>query len=126
MKILNKVSKQKLETNKVIDDIHSIQKDINMLEGKLSRTYADVDHRLFEQAKRDKNLVPAYKLLVQIHSSSDEIIETIRKTGQIKRSSKSIQENIDVEKAKKIDVKVSKLKTDLENVKLENAKLSKK
>ena len=53
MEILNKVSKQKSETKKVIEDIHGIQKDINMLEGKLSRTYADVDHRLFEQAKRD-------------------------------------------------------------------------
>ena len=61
MEILNKVSKQKSETKKVIEDIHGIQKDINMLEGKLSRTYADVDHRLFEQAKRDKTLIPAYR-----------------------------------------------------------------
>ena len=39
----------------------AIQKDINMLEGKLSRTYTDVDHRLFEQAKRDKALIPTYR-----------------------------------------------------------------
>ena len=61
MEILNKVSKQKSETKKVIEDIHGIQKDINMLEGKLSRTYADVDHRLFEQAKRDKSIIPTYR-----------------------------------------------------------------
>ena len=61
MEILNKVAKQKSETKKVIEDIHGIQKDINMLEGKLSRTYADVDHRLFEQAKRDKSIIPTYR-----------------------------------------------------------------
>ena len=48
MDILNNVSKQKNETRKVIDDIRSIQKDINSLEGKLGRTYADTDHLLFE------------------------------------------------------------------------------
>ena len=48
MDILNNVSKQKKETTKVIEEIRFIQKDINSLEGKLSRTYADADHILFE------------------------------------------------------------------------------
>ena len=48
MDILNNVSKQKKETSKIIEEIRFIQKDINSLEGKLSRTYADADHILFE------------------------------------------------------------------------------
>ena len=48
MDILNNVTKQKNETTKVIEEIRFIQKDINSLEGKLSRTYADADHILFE------------------------------------------------------------------------------
>ena len=48
MDILNNVSKQKNETRKVIEEIRTVQKDINMQEGKLSRTYADTDHLLFE------------------------------------------------------------------------------
>ena len=48
MDILNNVSKQKNETKKVIEEIRTVQKDINMQEGKLSRTYADTDHLLFE------------------------------------------------------------------------------
>jgi len=125
MEILNKVAKQKSETKKVIEDIHGIQKDINMLEGKLSRTYADVDHRLFEQAKRDKSIIPTYRLLVEIHKASDEMIETIRKTGQIRRSTKTIQESISVEKDKKVEVKLAKLKSDLDHIKMENARLRK-
>ena len=48
MDILNNVAKQKNETKKVIEEIRTLQKDINMQEGKLGRTYADADYLLFE------------------------------------------------------------------------------
>jgi hypothetical protein len=64
-------------------------------------------------------------LLVEIHKSSDEMIETIRKTGQIRRSTKTIQESISVEKDKKVEVKLAKLKSDLDHIKMENARLRK-
>ncbi len=48
IEILNNVSKQKKETEAVIEDIKSTQKDINLLEGKLQRTYMDADYLLFE------------------------------------------------------------------------------
>ena len=63
---------------------------------------------------------------MEVHKSSDDIIETIRKTGQIRRSTRSIQESVSVEKDKKVEVKLAKLKLDLEHIKIENAKLSKK
>merc|ERR1712141_153904 len=119
MDILNNVAKQKNETKKVIEEIRILQKDINMQEGKLSRTYADADYLLFEQAKRDKSLVPAYRSLVEIHKASDDIIELIRKTGQIKRSTMSVQETTQAEKSKKIEDKLKQLKTDLEVIKQE-------
>merc|ERR1712062_294543 len=125
MDILNNVAKQKNETEKVIEEIRILQKDINMQEGKLSRTYADADYLLFEQAKRDKSLVPAYRSLVEIHKASDDIIELIRKTGQIKRSTMSVQETTQAEKSKKIEDKLKQLKTDLELIKQENEQLSK-
>ena len=64
-------------------------------------------------------------MLVEIHKASDEMIETIRKTGQIRRSTKTIQESINVEKDKKVEVKLAKLKSDLDHIKMENAKLRK-
>lgn len=125
MDILNRVSKQKAETDKVIQDIKTVQKDINNLEGKLSRTYADVDYRLFEQAKQDKILVPAYRLLLEIHKANDGIIETIRKTGQVKRSIRTLQESVSVEKDKKIGAKSKKLEADLKQIQAENQALAK-
>ena len=64
-------------------------------------------------------------MLVEIHKASDEMIETIRKTGQIRRSTKTIQESISVEKDKKVEVKLAKLKSDLDHIKMENARLRK-
>ena len=64
-------------------------------------------------------------MLVEIHKASDEMIETIRKTGQIRRSTKTIQESISVEKDKKVEVKLAKLKSDLDHIKMENARLKK-
>ena len=62
---------------------------------------------------------------MEIHKASDDIIELIRKTGQIKRSTMSVQENIQAEKSKKMDVKVNQLKSDLQIMKEENEQLTK-
>ena len=70
-------------------------------------------------------MVPAYRSLVEIHKASDDIIELIRKTGQIKRSTMSVQENIQAEKSKKMDDKVNQLKSDLQIMKEENEQLTK-
>ncbi len=113
METLQKISKQKAETQKVIGDIKEMQKDINSQEGKLSRTYNEVDYRLFEQCKRDQGLVPAYRLLVELHKANDDIIDYVRTTGQLKRSVKTLEESISIEKSKKIELKISQLKSDL-------------
>ena len=62
---------------------------------------------------------------MEIHKASDEMIEIIRKTGQIRRSTRSIQESVNVEKDKKVEVKLAKLKSDLDRIKSENVKLTK-
>ena len=62
---------------------------------------------------------------MEIHKASDEMIETIRKTGQIRRSTRSIQESVNVEKDKKVEGKLAKLKSDLDRIKSENVKLTK-
>lgn len=126
MEILKNVSRQKEATANVIEDIKSTQKDINMLEGKLGRTYADVDYLLFEQAKKDSGLVPAYKMLTEIHNRSNLIVETVRQTGQLKRATRATNDQADAERAKKIADKVEKLKRDLSQMREENKSLKEK
>ena len=73
----------------------------------------------FQQAKKDKALVPGYKLLVEIHKANDAIIETVRETGRLKRTTKALQESAAAEKAKNVDEKVVKLQSDLAKLKKE-------
>ena len=41
------------------------QADINLLEGKLYRTYVEADSRIFEFAKDDQQMIPAYKVIIE-------------------------------------------------------------
>ena len=77
----------------------------------------------FQQAKRDKSLIPAYKLLVDIHKTSDDIIEIVRRTGQVRRATRSIEESAYAERAKKVADKVTKLQCDLDKLRAENLAL---
>ena len=41
------------------------QADINLLEGKLYRTYVEADSRIFEFAKDDQQMIAAYKVIIE-------------------------------------------------------------
>ena len=50
---------------KVIEDVKATQSDINLLEGKLYRTYVEADSRIFEFAKGDQQMIPGYKVIIK-------------------------------------------------------------
>jgi len=123
MDILKNVTRQRSETSKVIEDIKRTQNDINLLEGKLYRTYVDVDAKVFNLARQDGQLVPTYRILASIHKNIEEIIECIRQTGQTKRSARTANDQADVERAKNVGLNIKQLSRDLKQVKAENKQL---
>jgi len=123
MDILKNVARQKEETARVIEDIKMTQSDINLLEGKLYRTYVEADSRIFEFAKGDNQMIPGYKMLAELHKKSDAMIESIRQTGIAKRNIRSLNDSIHAERAKKIDESVRQLTNDLQQIKNENREL---
>ncbi len=64
--------------------------------------------------------MPAYRLLTEIHLRSDEIIEIVRKTGQLKRATRSLNDQANAERAKKVEEKVRKLQSDLDQLRAES------
>ena len=48
LEVLQSIDKQKSETERVISDVKRTQKDINFLDGKLFRTYAEADAVVFQ------------------------------------------------------------------------------
>merc|ERR1719225_2232483 len=120
MEILKNVARQKEETRRVIEDVKRTQADINLLEGKLYRTYVEADSRIFEFAKDDQQMIPAYKTLAELHRKSDGMIESIRQTGLAKRNTRTLIDAIHVEKAKRVDENIKQLTNDIQQIKSEN------
>ena len=46
----------------VIADVKRTQADINLLEGKLYRTYVEADSKIFDLARADPQMIGAYKV----------------------------------------------------------------
>lgn len=124
--ILNNITKQRQETAKIIDDIKSTQKDINLLDGKLYRTYIEADEKIFQMAKSDSVMVPVYRSLTDLHKESSTIIELVRQISQVKRSTRSIQDQIQSEKSKKLKDRMEAVKLDLDKIRSENKLLKEK
>lgn len=65
MDIIRQVRKQKAEIGRIIGDIRAMQKQINSTSGKLQRTEAVAEERLYQGASsfkgKDQNVVDAYK-----------------------------------------------------------------
>ena len=62
-------------------------------------------------------------MLTEVHQKSDAMIESIRQTGLSKRNTRSLNDSIHTERAKKVDEKVRQLAIDLQQIKRENKEL---
>ena len=124
--ILKIVAKQEKETWEVINKIKSVQKDINLLTGKLGRTYAEIDRELFLLAEMDTRLIEAYRTLTDLYQNAEEIIETILNCGVVERHSRDLLDQIEIEKAKKSAEKIIQVENDLKMMKEENSELKNK
>eukprot|EP00095_Tigriopus_kingsejongensis_P011862 maker-scaffold180_size281610-snap-gene-0.38 protein:Tk11862 transcript:maker-scaffold180_size281610-snap-gene-0.38-mRNA-1 annotation:"coiled-coil domain-containing protein 22 isoform x2" len=118
--VLKSIARQRLETERIIQDIKSTQKDINLLDGKLFRTYAEVDRIIFDTATKDSSYIPAYKMVTNLHHLCQEIIDRIGANGKVKRLVRDLRSQVENEKAKSIQANAQSLEADLSLIKSEN------
>ena len=62
-------------------------------------------------------------MLAELHRKSDAMIEAIRQTGVSKRNTRSLNDSVHTERAKKVDESVRQLVADLHQIKNENKEL---
>lgn len=87
LEIINNIRKQKDEIEKVIEDTRMIKKDINILSGRLDRSYAVAEETCrFETANR---------LLKTLHSKFSSLIDSVEKTGATVREIRDLEEQVD-------------------------------
>lgn len=94
LEIINNVRKQKNEIDKILGDTREIQKEINMLTGKLERSFTVVDELIFRDAKTSEASRKAYKLLATLHSDCSELVTLVEETGTTLREIRDLEEQV--------------------------------
>ncbi|CAG2161872.1 unnamed protein product [Oppiella nova] len=125
LEIVANVKKQNEETKKVLLETRSLQKEINHLSGKLSRTFTVADEEIFKDAKQNEWNRKCYKLLASMHEHCDQLLESVSAIGLILREIRQLEESVETERSRKTASNLSRILADLQQIKLENKQLAK-
>ncbi|XP_020280155.1 coiled-coil domain-containing protein 22 homolog [Pseudomyrmex gracilis] len=124
LEIINNVRKQRDEISKVLADTREIQKEINMLTGRLERSFTVVDELIFRDARTNEASRKAYKLLATLHSDCSELVSLVEETGATIREIRDLEEQIDSESAKNVGANLERITADLKQMRQESAALT--
>ncbi|XP_069738706.1 coiled-coil domain-containing protein 22 [Phaenicophaeus curvirostris] len=122
--IVGNIRKQKEEIGKILLDTRGLQKEINVLGGKLERSFSVTDELLFKDAKRDELVRKAYKHLAALHENCAQLIQTIEDTGTIQREIRDLEEQIEVETSSKPPATLDRILSDCRALREENSLLA--
>ncbi|CAL7938667.1 unnamed protein product [Xylocopa violacea] len=126
LEIINNIRKQRDEINKVLADTREIQKEINMLTGRLERSFTVVDELIFRDARTNEASRKAYKLLATLHSDCSELVSLVEETGATIREIRDLEEQNDSEATKNVGANLERITADLKQMKQETAELTAK
>ncbi|EFN80618.1 coiled-coil domain-containing protein 22 homolog [Harpegnathos saltator] len=124
LEIINNVRKQRDEISKVLADTREIQKEINMLTGRVERSFTVVDELIFRDARTNEASRKAYKLLATLHSDCNELVSLVEETGATIREIRDLEEQIDTESTKNVGANLERITADLKQMKQETAALT--
>lgn len=94
IEIINNIKKHNDETKKVLLETKSLQKDINMLNGKLERSFAVSEEVMFKDAKANEWNRKCYKLLVTLKTTFDQLLEAVFVIGSHLRNIRQLEETV--------------------------------
>ncbi|KAH9131388.1 hypothetical protein LEN26_007718 [Aphanomyces euteiches] len=96
--IIKQVHKQKAEIDKIVKDIRSVQKQINISSEKLKRSEAIAEERLFHAAKDETHrpekkqmYVECYRLFTTVRELFDELITCVAECGKRENQSRDLE-----------------------------------
>ncbi|XP_076173096.1 coiled-coil domain-containing protein 22 homolog isoform X2 [Ptiloglossa arizonensis] len=124
LEIINNVKKQRDEINKVLADTREIQKEINMLTGKVERSFTVVDELIYRDVIINDASRKPYILLATLHSDCSELVSLVEETGATIREIRDLEEQIDSESTKNVGANLERITADLKQMKQETAALT--
>jgi len=123
--ILKNVKKQKTEIDKILIDTRNLMKEIALVSDTLKRSFSVTDELMFADAKKDEIIKTAYKDLVAMDKSFQNLVAQIEETGATQNAVLELKVKIEQNKGRITKLNTERIAEDLENIKKENAKLQK-
>ena len=124
--ILKQIEKLRNGIDGVIADVKCIQKDINMQNGKLERSYFEISMTMKSKMNnKDPYIEQSMMMNKQIHEVCFHTVETIRKTGALGRETRDLEEQVKSEEGKGLKAKIERLSADFRSLQSENKELAK-
>ncbi|XP_053214794.1 coiled-coil domain-containing protein 22 homolog [Panonychus citri] len=120
MELVNNVKKQNEETKKILLETRKLQKDINIVSGKVQRAYTITDETIFRDAKNSEWNRKCYKLLATMHKNYDTLLDCVNAIGTIRRETLQLEETIENERHNESIANLDRIQKDLEQLKIEN------
>ena len=94
--IINNVKKQEQDIDKILVDIRNLQREINQLTGKVTRTYTVVEETVFKHSNLTDYSKTCYKLISELDATYDKLINEIESCGQTKREILRFEEIVSI------------------------------
>ena len=126
MDIIAQVGKQNREIEKIVGDIHSVQKDINQSNSSLQRADAIAEEKVYSAANSpnsDPAMTDTYRHLRKLRSNFEALISTVEKIGIQDKIARGLETKIDQEQTRVSANNFDRISSDLEQIKNENNEL---
>jgi uncharacterized protein YdcH (DUF465 family) len=127
MDIIKTYQMQKLEIERVLADIRSLQRDINNASEVTKRGSLSVRDTIYKAAHEpttpDSTLVQSLETLITFENAFDEIVDSVAKIGKSRNEGRDLEVKIKGFDMDALQSKISKVRADWESVKLENTGL---
>jgi coiled-coil domain-containing protein 22 len=131
MDIIRQVHKQKQEIGRIIEDIKSIQKQLNFSSEKLKRSEAVTEEKLFGEASKqvssskDPNnpYVECYRKFAQVRELFEELILVVGDVGKKENAARDLENWITQLQGRDSSAQLDRVLADLQSVRQENATL---
>ena len=118
--IISKLKSQKKNISKVIKDINSMKKSVELSRESLKRVDSGTEDLVFQDAKKNNSSKVIYKLLVDLRENYDNLIRTVEEQYKLQTKISDFEIRIESVLARNSKHDIERLRSDLEKIKSEH------
>jgi uncharacterized membrane protein len=124
--IINSITKQSKEVEKITSDIRDLQKSISSATATVQRADAIAEETIYSAANApspDPVVVDLYRQLKTLRSRFETLVETVNKIGNHEKAAHDLETKIEQETTRVSVNNANRIKADLDLIRAENAQL---